>query len=178
MKLDVLAIGVHPDDVELGCSGTLINEVKRGKKVGIVDLTQGELGTRGTIESRYQEAAAASEIMGIHARENLKMRDGFFKNDEDQNDRDERGEGIGTCGRRGGLCGSEKDRRHDAVKWRATAAARPSAVDLPKRQTREHSCARNARDASGRWVPSPAGRRLARQSPLGKGPRTLDAESV
>ena len=82
MKLDVLAIGVHPDDVELGCSGTLINEIKRGKKVGVVDLTQGELGTRGTIETRYQEAALASEIMGIHARENLKMRDGFFKNDE------------------------------------------------------------------------------------------------
>ena len=82
MKLDVLAIGVHPDDVELGCSGTLINEIKRGKKAGIIDLTQGELGTRGTIETRYQEATAASQIMGIHARENLKMRDGFFKNDE------------------------------------------------------------------------------------------------
>jgi LmbE family N-acetylglucosaminyl deacetylase len=53
MKLDILAIGVHPDDVELGCSGTIINEIKRGKKVGIVDLTQGELGTRGTVETRY-----------------------------------------------------------------------------------------------------------------------------
>src|SRR5215211_5030761 len=83
MKLDVLAIGVHPDDVELGCSGTLINEVKRGKKVGIVDLTQGELGTRGTVETRYQESAEAAKIMGIAARENLKMRDGFFKNDEE-----------------------------------------------------------------------------------------------
>lgn len=82
MKLDVLAIGVHPDDVELGCSGTLIKEVKRGKKVGIIDLTQGELGTRGTIESRYEEAAEAGRIIGVHARENLKMRDGFFKNDE------------------------------------------------------------------------------------------------
>ncbi|HEY1115273.1 MAG TPA: bacillithiol biosynthesis deacetylase BshB1 [Chitinophagaceae bacterium] len=82
MKLDVLAIGAHPDDVELGCSGTLINEVKRGKKVGIVDLTQGELGTRGTIETRYQEAADAARIIGIHARENLKFRDGFFVNDE------------------------------------------------------------------------------------------------
>jgi N-acetylglucosamine malate deacetylase 1 len=82
MKLDVLAIGVHPDDVELGCSGTLINEVKRGKKVGIVDLTEGELGTRGTVETRYQEAAAAAKIIGAVARENLKMRDGFFKNDE------------------------------------------------------------------------------------------------
>ncbi|NTS43491.1 bacillithiol biosynthesis deacetylase BshB1 [Flavisolibacter sp. BT320] len=83
MKLDILAIGSHPDDVELGCSGTLINEVKRGKKVGIIDLTQGELGTRGTIETRYQEAADAARIMGLSVRENLKMRDGFFRNDED-----------------------------------------------------------------------------------------------
>ena len=83
MKLDVLAIGAHPDDVELGCSGTLINEIRRGKKVGIVDLTQGELGTRGTIETRYSEAAEASMIMGVSVRENLKMRDGFFRNDED-----------------------------------------------------------------------------------------------
>lgn len=83
MKADILAIGVHPDDVELGCSGTLINEVKRGKKVVIVDLTQGELGTRGTITSRYQEAANAAMIMGVHARKNLKMKDGFFKNDEE-----------------------------------------------------------------------------------------------
>ena len=83
MKLDVLAIGAHPDDVELSCSGTLINEIKKGKKVGIVDLTQGELGTRGTIETRYAEAADAAMIMGITVRENLKMRDGFFKNDEE-----------------------------------------------------------------------------------------------
>lgn len=82
MKLDILAIGVHPDDVELSCSGTLINEVNNGKKVGIVDLTQGELGTRGTIETRYAEAAQSAMIMGIHTRENLKMRDGFFENDE------------------------------------------------------------------------------------------------
>jgi bacillithiol biosynthesis deacetylase BshB1 len=83
MKLDILAIGVHPDDVELGCSGTLINEIKRGKKVGIVDLTQGELGTRGTVETRYQEAANAAMQIGAVVRENLKMRDGFFKNDEE-----------------------------------------------------------------------------------------------
>jgi bacillithiol biosynthesis deacetylase BshB1 len=82
MKLDILAIGVHPDDVELGCSGTLINEIKKGKKVGIVDLTQGELGTRGTIETRYQESANAARIIGVDLRENLKMRDGFFRNDE------------------------------------------------------------------------------------------------
>ncbi|HMN33762.1 MAG TPA: bacillithiol biosynthesis deacetylase BshB1, partial [Chitinophagaceae bacterium] len=83
MKLDILAIGVHPDDVELCCSGALINEIKAGKKVGIVDLTQGELGTRGTIETRYEEAANAAQIMGVAIRENLKMRDGFFKNDEE-----------------------------------------------------------------------------------------------
>jgi len=83
MKLDILAIGVHPDDVELGCSGTLINEIKNGKSAGIVDLTQGELGTRGTIETRYHEAAQAAMIIGAQLRENLKMRDGFFKNDEE-----------------------------------------------------------------------------------------------
>lgn len=82
MKLDLLAFGSHPDDVELGCSGTLIKEIKRGKKIGIIDLTQGELGTRGTVETRYQEAADAAMIMGVSVRENLKMRDGFFVNDE------------------------------------------------------------------------------------------------
>lgn len=83
MKLDLLAIGVHPDDVELGCSGTIIKEINKGKKVGVLDLTQGELGSRGTIETRYEEAARAAMIMGVHVRENLKMRDGFFKNDEE-----------------------------------------------------------------------------------------------
>lgn len=83
MKLDILAIGVHPDDVELSCSGTLINEIRRGKKAGVIDLTQGELGTRGSIETRYKEAADAAMIMGIHVRENLKMRDGFFQNNEE-----------------------------------------------------------------------------------------------
>ena len=83
MKLDVLAIGVHPDDVELGCSGALVNEMRKGKKAGILDLTQGELGTRGTAETRHTEAAAAAKIMGAVVRENLKMRDGFFKNDEE-----------------------------------------------------------------------------------------------
>lgn len=82
MKLDILAIGVHPDDVELCCGGALIKEIQSGKKAGIIDLTQGELGTRGSIESRYEEAAEAAKIMGVLVRENLKMRDGFFKNDE------------------------------------------------------------------------------------------------
>ena len=82
MKVDILAIGVHPDDVELGCSGAIINEIKNGKKVAVLDLTQGELGSRGSVEIRYEEAAKAAMIMGIHTRENLKMRDGFFVNDE------------------------------------------------------------------------------------------------
>lgn len=83
MKLDLLAIGAHPDDVELSCSGTIISEIKRGKKAGILDLTQGELGTRGTVETRYAEAAAAAAIMGVAVRENLQFRDGFFRNDEE-----------------------------------------------------------------------------------------------
>lgn len=83
MKLDLLAIGVHPDDVELGCSGLILNEIKLGNKAGIIDLTQGELGTRGTIETRYAEAAAAAAILGVSVRDNLKMRDGFFRNDEE-----------------------------------------------------------------------------------------------
>ncbi len=82
MKLDILAIGVHPDDVELGCSGTLLNEIKLGKKAGILDLTQGELGTRGTTATRYEEAGNAAKVLGVQVRENLKMRDGFFVNDE------------------------------------------------------------------------------------------------
>lgn len=82
MKLDILAIGVHPDDVELGCSGTILNEIRNGRKAGIVDLTQGELGTRGSVETRYAEAAAAAKILQVQVRENLRMRDGFFVNDE------------------------------------------------------------------------------------------------
>ena len=82
MKLDILVFSSHPDDAELGCSGTLISEIQRGKKAGIVDLAQGELGTRGTVETRYREAADAARIMGLSVRENLKMRDGFFRNDE------------------------------------------------------------------------------------------------
>jgi bacillithiol biosynthesis deacetylase BshB1 len=82
MKLDILAFGAHPDDVELGCSGTLAKEISLGKKVGIIDLTRGELGTRGSVEIRNSEASIASNILGISARENLDMRDGFFQNDE------------------------------------------------------------------------------------------------
>ena len=83
MKLDVLAFGVHPDDVELSCSGTLLSEKARGKKVGIIDLTNGELGTRGTAETRKMEAKDAADILQVDVRENLNMADGFFKNDEE-----------------------------------------------------------------------------------------------
>ena len=83
MKLDVLAIGVHPDDVELGCAGVLMAEKRSGKKTGIIDLTQGELGSRGTSETRREEAASASKILELDARENLLMADGFFQNDEE-----------------------------------------------------------------------------------------------
>ncbi len=82
MKLDILAIGAHPDDVELSCSGTIAKEVENGKKVGILDLTRGELGTRGTPEIRDQEAKKASEILGVLTRENLGFKDGFFINDQ------------------------------------------------------------------------------------------------
>lgn len=82
MKLDVLAFGAHPDDVEMSCGGTLAKLVTEGKKVGIIDLTRGELGTRGSAEIRDQEAAAAAEILGVHIRENLRFRDAFFTEDE------------------------------------------------------------------------------------------------
>jgi N-acetylglucosamine malate deacetylase 1 len=82
MKLDILAFGAHPDDVELSCSGTMIKHARLGFKTGIVDLTLGELGTRGTPEIRAQEAADASVILGIQARENLFLQDGFFENNE------------------------------------------------------------------------------------------------
>lgn len=82
MKLDILAFGAHPDDIELGCAGTLLVEKRNGKKVGIIDLTQGELGTRGSAAIRKEEAAAAGKILQIDVRENLKLADGFFKNDE------------------------------------------------------------------------------------------------
>jgi len=82
IKLDLLAFGAHPDDVELGCGGTIAKEIFFGKKVGIIDLTQGELGTRGSVEKRHQEATKAAEILGVSVRENLKFRDGFFVNDQ------------------------------------------------------------------------------------------------
>ena len=82
MKLDILAFGAHPDDVELGCGATIAKEVSLGKKVGIVDLTRGELGSRGSADLRDQEAAIAAKILGISVRENLCFADGFFVNDK------------------------------------------------------------------------------------------------
>jgi bacillithiol biosynthesis deacetylase BshB1 len=82
MKLDILVMAAHPDDAELSCSGTILKHIAAGKKVGIVDFTRGELGTRGTHEIRLQESADATKILGLHARENLGIRDGFFRNDE------------------------------------------------------------------------------------------------
>jgi bacillithiol biosynthesis deacetylase BshB1 len=80
LKLDLLILPVHPDDAELGCSGTILKEIASGKKVGIVDLTRGELGTRGTAEIRDREAEASAKILGLSARENLAIPDGFFQN--------------------------------------------------------------------------------------------------
>lgn len=82
MKLDILAITAHPDDVELCCAGTLLAQIALGKKVGIVDLTRGELGTRGTPEGRIQEAKNAAAIMNIDIRDNVGLADGFFANHE------------------------------------------------------------------------------------------------
>lgn len=82
MKLDLLAFGVHPDDVELSCAGTLLVEKRKGKKVGVIDLTQGELGTRGTASTRKEEAMASAAILQLDVRENLEMADGFFQNDK------------------------------------------------------------------------------------------------
>lgn len=83
MKLDILVLAAHPDDAELAVSGTIASAIAQGKKVGIIDFTRGELGTRGTPEIRLAESAKASEILGIHARENLGLADGFFQNDRE-----------------------------------------------------------------------------------------------
>lgn len=82
MKLDILAFGAHPDDVELGCGATLAKEIAAGKKVGIIDLTRGELGTRGTAKTRDAESETASNILGAHIRLNMEFADGFFVNDK------------------------------------------------------------------------------------------------
>jgi bacillithiol biosynthesis deacetylase BshB1 len=83
MAIDILAFGAHPDDVELGCGGTLAKEIASGKTVGIIDLTRGELGSRGTAETRDAEATDAAKILGVSVRENLGFADGFFVNDKE-----------------------------------------------------------------------------------------------
>ena len=83
MKVDILAFGSHPDDVELGCGGSILSAISQGLKVGIIDLTKGELGTRGTPEIRKKESEKASEILGVSFRKNLDFKDGFFINDEE-----------------------------------------------------------------------------------------------
>lgn len=83
MKVDILAVGAHPDDVELGCAGTILKLINEGKKVAIIDLTEGELGTRGTSETRRVETKLAMDILGVSERENLKMKDGFLSNSEE-----------------------------------------------------------------------------------------------
>ncbi len=83
MKLDILAFGAHPDDVELSCAGMLLAEKAHGKNTGIIDLTEGELGSRGSVETRYLESAKAAQILGLTVRENLQLKDGFFQSDID-----------------------------------------------------------------------------------------------
>jgi len=83
MKLDILAFAAHPDDVEISAAGTLLKYISEGKSIGIVDLTEGELGTRGTVQTRYEEAETAGKLLGLSARENLRIKDGFFENSEE-----------------------------------------------------------------------------------------------
>src|ERR1051325_2843113 len=82
MKLDILVLAAHPDDAELGCGGTILKHIAMGHKVGVVDLTRGELGTRGPPETRAKEAAESARILGLSVRENLGLPDGFFVNDQ------------------------------------------------------------------------------------------------
>jgi bacillithiol biosynthesis deacetylase BshB1 len=83
MKLNILAFAAHPDDVEISAAGTLLKYIGEGKSVGIIDLTEGELGTRGTIHTRYEEAETAAKLLGLSVRDNLRIKDGFFENSEE-----------------------------------------------------------------------------------------------
>lgn len=87
MKVDILAFGAHPDDVELGCGGTIAKAISKGKKVGIIDLTRGELGTRGNIDVRDKESKEAAKILGVEFRENLNLKDGFILNDRESQEK-------------------------------------------------------------------------------------------
>ena len=83
MNLDILAFGAHPDDVEISMGGTILHYIEEGKKVGVIDITEGELGTRGSVETRYAESEQSSELLGIHMRHNLQLKDGFFQHNEE-----------------------------------------------------------------------------------------------
>ena len=83
MKLDILVFGAHPDDVELGCSGTIIKHLKNGLKIGVIDLSRGELGTRGTLKTRNQETIKSTKVLGVQLRENMDFKDGLFENNEE-----------------------------------------------------------------------------------------------
>lgn len=145
-KLDILAFGAHPDDVELGCGGTLLAAVAEGKKVGIIDLTQGELGTRGTVADRLKEALLAGEIIGAAVRENLGMKDGFFVNDQTHQLE------IVTIIRKYQpdiiLCNAPEDRHPDHGKAAKLVADAAFLAGLVKVQTTHNGIAQNA------WRPS------------------------
>ncbi|MFM7681998.1 MAG: bacillithiol biosynthesis deacetylase BshB1 [Bacteroidota bacterium] len=83
MKLDILAFAAHPDDAEIAAAGTLLKYIREGKSAGIIDLTEGELGTRGTVQTRYEEAETSAKLLGLSARENLRIKDGFFEHTEE-----------------------------------------------------------------------------------------------
>jgi len=145
-KLDILAFGAHPDDVELGCGGTLLAAVAEGKKVGIIDLTQGELGTRGTVADRLKEAMLAGEIIGVAVRENLGMKDGFFVNDQTHQ------LAIATIIRKYQpdiiLCNAPEDRHPDHGKAAKLVADAAFLAGLVKIQTTDNGVAQTA------WRPS------------------------
>jgi bacillithiol biosynthesis deacetylase BshB1 len=145
-KLDILAFGAHPDDVELGCGGTLLAAVAEGKKVGIIDLTQGELGTRGTVADRLKEAMLAGEIIGVAVRENLGMKDGFFVNDQTHQ------LAIVTIIRKYQpdiiLCNAPEDRHPDHGKAAKLVADAAFLAGLVKVQTTDNGVAQTA------WRPS------------------------
>ena len=145
-KLDILAFGAHPDDVELGCGGTLLAAVAEGKKVGIIDLTQGELGTRGTVADRLKEALLAGEIIGAAVRENLGMKDGFFVNDQTHQ------LAIVAIIRKFQpdiiLCNAPEDRHPDHGKAAKLVADAAFLAGLVKVQTTHNGVAQNA------WRPS------------------------
>lgn len=133
MKLDVLAFAAHPDDVEISCGGTLLKMISEGYKVGIIDLTQGELGTRGTAETRKVEAAEAMNILGVVVRENLKMPDGFF--DASQENKIKIIEAIRKYQPKIVLANSVTDRHPDHGKGSSLVSECCFLAGLPKIQT-------------------------------------------